>query len=164
MDDLDASFHLPVSQVPVAHYDEDQEGYDEMYELQGKEWSELAVADFNSHPYCFSFLSGGAFGYYFGAMMHASLKEEIYEIRALENLLIVWEDIDVSEFLDAQEIPDRLPSRFAESIASSVSGGRLSLIRRYFNFRRSQGISYDCEAIDAFLSCLEVAVKKLTSK
>ena len=149
-------FQTPQS-VPRKSYATSQEGWDETSYFHQKDWRELAIQDFNSHPYCLSFFAPEAFPFYFGALMYLSIAEQNFECRALENFLTMWEEIPDfdEEVLDASS--GSIPEMVVLELREVLSDQQIGIIECYFDFRASWGIDYDRAASTAFVKSLRNA-------
>ncbi|MEZ5886874.1 MAG: hypothetical protein R3D56_08340 [Paracoccaceae bacterium] len=149
-----AGFHQKPSNLVWRNYDPSQEGWEETAYFRRKDWSDLALADFNSHPYCFSFFDIRAFPFFWGAMMYISLSEENWECRAQENFLIMWEALDAEPTRVHSDSDYELVEKLAVNLGQVLTGLRIDIIEEYFDFRRSAGVLHDEEATRSFVASL----------
>jgi hypothetical protein len=153
MKKVKSEFHQIPSSVPWKSYRLNEEGWDETYYFKNKDWSDLSIVDFNHYPYCLSFFDLQAFPFFWGAMMFLSLKEEIWECRALENYLAMWENLDPSTIL--LEVDVRTTKQeISAALKKVLNKCKIDLIEEYFDFRRSTGYYWDDESIASFVAHL----------
>ncbi|MEL7130763.1 MAG: hypothetical protein AAGK23_14585, partial [Pseudomonadota bacterium] len=105
--------------------------YEETIALWGKQWDELRLQDFNESRYCFNFLEGSSFKYFFLAMIYCLVEEGEAECFALDMLLTFW-----TPYIQDQYNDDFRASKHSllEKIRSALSRKDIDIFEDFVRF------------------------------
>jgi hypothetical protein len=154
MKKVKSTFHQSPSTIPWQSYQPSQEGWDETTYFRNKDWPDLFIKDFNTHPYCLSFFHIKAFPFFWGALMFISLQQQIWECRAMENFLIMWEDTDLTGILGPDDPVHKNGQQVSAKLKLVLSSNQVDLIDEYFKFRSRVGANLDKDGSRSFVASL----------
>jgi hypothetical protein len=157
MEKVKFAFHQSPSNLPWRSYLPHQEGWDETNYFQGKDWSDLKISDFNSHPYCLSFIDVRAFPFFWGAIMFLSLEQRVWNCRAMENFLIMWESFELPDQLPDNDADIGITEKVSRELRSVLGEYQIDVIESYFRVRSSAGTVYDEVASSSFVASLRIS-------
>ena len=86
--------------------------------------------------------------------MFLSLKERKWECRAMENFLIMWEDIDITDTCMGTDEAEGGAVEMSSLLRSILNANQISTIEDYFKFRASAATSTDEDGAKAFVASL----------
>jgi hypothetical protein len=144
-------FHKPPGTLPWINYSKNDEGWDETAYFHGLDWNDILVEDFNSHPYCFSFIHREAFPFLWGAMMFVLADSGVWQCRALENFLVMWDEVELSGILLESDPAIKSRKRVTLELVAVLNKVQIDIIEEFFSLRYSFGVSHDKREAESFI-------------